>query len=159
MTARRWIGLAVAVAIVLVCGFAGVVLCEEALHPTRRAVPPNPDARTVQVVARDGVVLRAWLFTPETWNGGAVLVLHGIADSRASQQGLARMLLAHGYTVLAPDSRAHGESGGRSCDLRIAGVRRCISLGLLTKRLLHTSSSASLNHRLTSIAPWKGEPR
>jgi len=95
-----------------ICGFAGAVLCETALHPPRRPVPSNPSGLSVQVTARDGIVLRAWLFRPEKPNGDAVLILHGIADSRASQVGLARMFLDHGYTVLTPDSRAHGESGG-----------------------------------------------
>jgi uncharacterized protein len=105
------IGAMVAIASVL-CGLAGVVLCEAALHPPRRPVPFNPGASTVQVTARDGIALRAWLFNPANRNGDAVLILHGIADSRASQVGLAQMFLQHGYAVLAPDSRAHGESGG-----------------------------------------------
>jgi pimeloyl-ACP methyl ester carboxylesterase len=66
----------------------------------------------VQVKALDGIDLRAWLFRPDRSNGDALLILHGIADSRGSQLGLARMFLAHGYIVLVPDSRAHGESGG-----------------------------------------------
>jgi uncharacterized protein len=107
----RWIGLAAASALV-VCGFTGVVMCDGALHPPRRPVAPNAEARTVEIEARDGVLLRAWLFRPANSNGDGVLVLHGIADSRGSQLGLARMLLSHGYTVLVPDSRAHGESGG-----------------------------------------------
>ena len=41
-----------------------------------------------------------------------MLVLHGIADSRSSEFGLAGMFLSHGYIVLAPDSRTHGASGG-----------------------------------------------
>jgi len=111
---RRWvwsIGAIAAVAIAL-CGSAGVVLCESALRPARRPVPSNPEAHIVEVSARDGVVLRAWLLMPTKPNGNAVVILHGIADSRASQLGLARMFLNHGYAVLAPDSRAHGESGG-----------------------------------------------
>jgi pimeloyl-ACP methyl ester carboxylesterase len=100
-----------AVAIAL-CGLAGVVLCESSLHPTRRPVASNPEARNVELSARDGIALRAWLLVPATSNGDAVVILHGIADSRASQLGLARMFLDHGYAVLAPDSRAHGESGG-----------------------------------------------
>ena len=112
--ARRWLwslGAILGLAIV-VCGLGGIVLCEVALHPARRPVPSNPLARTVQVTARDGAILRGWMFTPERPNGNAVLVLHGIADSRASQSGLASMFLDHGYTVVTPDSRAHGESGG-----------------------------------------------
>jgi len=40
-------------------------------------------------------------------------VLHGIADSRVSSVGFAPMFLNEGYAVLAPDSRAHGASGGQ----------------------------------------------
>ncbi len=107
-----WSAAAVVAIAVVLCGFAGAVLCEAALHPPRRVVLSNPSASTVQVTARDGIDLRAWLFRPEKPSGDAVLILHGIADSRASQVGLARMFLNHGYTVLTPDSRAHGESGG-----------------------------------------------
>ena len=112
--ARRcvWIIAAIVAIGMAICGLAGIVLCETALHPPRRPVPPNLRGRTVQIGARDGVELRAWLFEPTNTNGDAVLILHGIADSRASQWGLAQMFLNHGYMVLAPDSRAHGESGG-----------------------------------------------
>src|SRR5580698_8799552 len=112
--AKRWIYWLIGIAILacVLCGVAGVVLCETALHPARRPVPSNREAQTVEVHASDGIALRAWLFRADRSNGDAVLVLHGIADSRASQVGLARMFLDHGYAVLAPDSRAHGESGG-----------------------------------------------
>jgi uncharacterized protein len=103
---------AIAAIAITLCGLAGVVLCESALRPARRPVPSNPEARVVEVSARDGIRLRAWLLMPRMPNGDAVVILHGIADSRASQLGLARMFLGHGYAVLAPDSRAHGESGG-----------------------------------------------
>ena len=95
-----------------VCAISGVILCEAALHPPRRPVPELHDARTVEITSRDGIPLRAWLFSPASPNGDAVLLLHGIADSRASQAGFARMFVSHGYAVLVPDSRAHGESGG-----------------------------------------------
>lgn len=112
--ARRWffwIPISVAV-IALCCGLAGIVLCETALHPPRKPVPKNEEARTVVITARDGVPLSAWLFFPEKSNGDSLLILHGIADSRASQTGFARMFVGHGYAILVPDSRAHGESGG-----------------------------------------------
>ncbi len=123
------IGAGAGIAAVL-CAITGVVLCETALHPPRRLVPPNTTAATVRVTAHDGIELRAWLYQPEKPDGDAVLILHGIADSRASQAGLARMFLNHGYMVLAPDSRAHGDSGG---DLATYGlleaddVRRWVS--------------------------------
>jgi pimeloyl-ACP methyl ester carboxylesterase len=120
MARRRilWSIVTVAAICVALCAIAGAVLCETAVHPPRRPVPSNASALTVQITARDGIVLRAWLFKAQqssgrsASNGDAVLILHGIADSRASQAGLASMFLDHGYTVLAPDSRAHGESGG-----------------------------------------------
>lgn len=40
------------------------------------------------------------------------MLLHGIGDSRAGALGFAPMFLESGYSVLAPDSRAHGTSGG-----------------------------------------------
>ena len=39
-------------------------------------------------------------------------MLHGIGDSKSGSAGFAPLLLSGGYSVLAPDSRAHGESGG-----------------------------------------------
>jgi uncharacterized protein len=115
MMARSWVAWSIGgmMAVVVVLGIAGVVLGEFALRPARKPVLPNPMAQTVQIAAKDGASLRAWLFTPAKWNGDAVLVLHGIADSRGSEIGFARMFLNHGYTVLTPDNRAQGESGGR----------------------------------------------
>ncbi|HTC91339.1 MAG TPA: alpha/beta fold hydrolase [Bryobacteraceae bacterium] len=144
------------------CGFVGVLLCEEATHPPRRPVPTNPSALTVQVTARDGIVLRAWLFQPKKTNGDAVVVLHGIADSRASQVGLARMFLAHGYTVLTPDSRAHGESGG---DLATYGllesddVHRWISWLLANQRPRHVFGMGESLGGAVLIESLKVEPR
>jgi uncharacterized protein len=107
----RWIGLVAAIALV-VSGAAGAVLCEWALRPPRRAVAPNAEARTVTIAARDGARLRASLYSSDQWNGGAVLVLHGISDSRGSEIGFAHLFLSRGYVVLTPDNRAQGESGG-----------------------------------------------
>ncbi len=78
------------------------------------------EVESVEIVARDGVKLRAWLLHPEHWGGEAALVLHGFVDSRAAMLDHARLLLRHGYAVLAPDSRGHGESGGAAISF---GVR------------------------------------
>lgn len=69
---------------------------------------------SVEVAAPDGVRLSGWLLHPERWRGEAALVLHGFVDSRAAMLDHARLLLRHGYAVLAPDSRGHGESGGNA---------------------------------------------
>jgi dipeptidyl aminopeptidase/acylaminoacyl peptidase len=45
-------------------------------------------------------------------NGRAAVLLHGVADNRRGVLAQAWMLVEKGYTVLAPDSRAHGESAG-----------------------------------------------
>lgn len=68
--------------------------------------------RNAELAARDGTKLRAWYFEPRGWNGSAVILLHGVSDSRLGVMAHARLLLRHGYAVLLPDSRGHGESGG-----------------------------------------------
>jgi uncharacterized protein len=104
---------------------AGGVAMEGALHiqPSFRARPDDRLAQelshdahsswsAVQTRAFDGTILRAWIFRPEQPGRGAVLLLHGVGDSRTGMLGHARYLLAAGYTVLLPDSRGHGISGG-----------------------------------------------
>jgi uncharacterized protein len=68
--------------------------------------------RTVDIRGGDGVRLRGWFFEPLAPNGGAVIALHGIAASREQTTALARLFLSSGYSVLTPDLRGHGESGG-----------------------------------------------
>jgi len=70
------------------------------------------DLRDVAITTSDQVVLRGWLLRPARPKGDAAVVLHGLGDNRIGMAGYAQMLLAHGYTVLLPDSRAHGSSGG-----------------------------------------------
>ncbi|HLZ43893.1 MAG TPA: alpha/beta fold hydrolase [Candidatus Sulfotelmatobacter sp.] len=66
----------------------------------------------VSITTPDNVVLRAWLARPGHSNGDAALLLHGLGDNRLGMRGYAQLLIAHGYTVLLPDARAHGLSGG-----------------------------------------------
>lgn len=73
---------------------------------------PFREARPVQMKARDGAVLKAWLLSPEDDNGDCIITLHGIGDSRTGTTGLARLFTENHYKVLMPDSRGHGESGG-----------------------------------------------
>jgi|SRR5579884_2465012 len=89
----------------------GAIFCAATLQPRRRVRVIHPSGEVVQLAANDGAVLRGSWFKASS--GRCVIVLHGVADSRASSAGLAPMFLAAGYGVLAPDSRAHGESGGR----------------------------------------------
>lgn len=41
------------------------------------------------------------------------MLLHGLGDNRLGTIGYAEMLLSHGFSVLMPDARAHGASGGQ----------------------------------------------
>jgi hypothetical protein len=105
---------------------AGIFLADGALHPSRRPLTKdekisahetfsalNAELKDASITAQDGAVLRAWLITPEHANGSTVILLHGLGDNRMGMIGYARLFLAHGFTTLLPDARAHGESGGQ----------------------------------------------
>jgi dipeptidyl aminopeptidase/acylaminoacyl peptidase len=73
-----------------------------------------------QVRTADGVILDAWLFLPPKPNGSGVILLHGVGDTRRGMYEHARFLLHNGFTVLTPDVRGHGSSGG---DITTYGIR------------------------------------
>jgi uncharacterized protein len=155
---RRPFRLAVAVLIGLTLGsaFLSVFMAEGALHIWQHPGAPAPPAEalsrqtgasweSVKVIAGDGVVLDGWLFTPRRPNGAAVIALHGVGDTRLGMMSHADFLVRAGYTVLTPDCRGHGASGGdvitygireaadvhRWADLllRRPGIRRLYGLG------------------------------
>jgi uncharacterized protein len=109
----------------LLCAAAGIFAVEGALHPGRRPITQidsrraqalaaelHADLRETEIEAADGLVLRAWKMRPAQPNGDAVILLHGQGDNRMGMLGPAEMLLRRGFTVLLPDARAHGSSGG-----------------------------------------------
>jgi fermentation-respiration switch protein FrsA (DUF1100 family) len=119
-----WTAGAVAFCVVL-CVIAGISAAEWALHTSRlrlthddeeqaAAVAESHDAilQQIEITADDGATLSAWAIDPTSGNGDAVILLHGIASNRAGMIGVADMLLRHGYSVLLPDARAQGMSGG-----------------------------------------------
>lgn len=67
----------------------------------------------VSLKAADGVGLSAWWVVSPHPNGRAVLLLHGIGGNRVDMSGFTDIFVSKGYDVLLPDSRGHGESGGR----------------------------------------------
>jgi uncharacterized protein len=119
----RWAALVAVLAYVCVSAVAAVILAEITLHLPRR---PTVDRRLVSdavdnlhgklsdvtMQTRDGAIMRGWFVVPHDPNGSAVILLHGMGDNRAGTAGYAKLFLTHGYTVLLPDSREHGESGG-----------------------------------------------
>jgi len=126
---------------------APILVAEGALHIQSR---PQPDPHEADAIARgsastwepartpaaDGVVLDAWLFTPHQPNGSGVLVLHGVGDTRSGMAMHARYLLRAGFTVLLPDARGHGSSGGS-----------VISYGIRESADVHTWADWLLQHR------------
>jgi uncharacterized protein len=122
---------------------AGALLFEGALRIERKQITTRDSRQEVTLTATDGAILRGE-FVPAGRSSECVIVLHGIADSHASALGFAPMFLEKGYSVLAPDSRAHGESGGNlvtfgvveaddvvrwAAWLRSRGCRRVFGLG------------------------------
>jgi hypothetical protein len=98
-------------------------VAEGAVHGWARRQPDPAEAnwvaeaasatwQSVGIAAADGAPLSAWLFTPRQPNGSAVILLHGVNDTRRGVLYHAIYLLQAGFTVLTPDSRGHGASGG-----------------------------------------------
>jgi len=107
------------------CTIGGISLADGTLHPARRALTEedttamrdaahalDADLSDVSITTPDHATLRAWSIHPHHPNGDAVLLLHGLGDNRIGMTGYAQLLLAHGFTVLLPDARAHGASDG-----------------------------------------------
>ena len=107
------------------CIVGGIFVADGALRPGRRELTDdevagvrdavramNAELSDVSITTSDGVVLRGWLLRPAHANGDAAILLHGLGDNRLGAWGYAQMLLAHGFSVLLPDARGHGASGG-----------------------------------------------
>ncbi len=93
-----------------------------AVLPTRAPVGAPPDGfEEVSLTTDDGVALKAW-YAP-LQNGAAIILVHGAGSSREEVRSHARMLVRHGYGVLAPDLRGHGESGGATNRFGWQGIR------------------------------------
>ena len=118
--ALTWTGAGVVAGVAALAGIGGVLLCENALHPARRTVAARPGLETVTIRPTDGPRLVAWFLRPAAGNGGCVMILHGIGDTRAAALGLAPMFIEKGYAVLLPDSRGHGASGGETVSYGVA---------------------------------------
>ena len=105
--------------------FGGIGLARMAVHPGRRplteldeqraqatAHAENAELKNVQIQTSDGISLRAWFVQPAQPNSSVVIVLHGVSDNRLGMSGYGNWLVKNHYSVLLPDARAHGLSGG-----------------------------------------------
>lgn len=154
------------------CIAAGVELAElslrlpkhlprgEAGYRTRVQAEFNAHVETVSLTAGDGALLKAWYVRPAHPNGESVILLHGITDNRIGMSGFGDIFLRQGYSVLLPDSRAHGESGGAIATYGILerqDVRRWV--GWLRQRnpgctyLLGESMGAAIGLQASAVTP------
>lgn len=116
----------------------------------------------VSLKAADDVVLKAWFIQPQASrsNGKSVILLHGVGANRIDMSGFADTFLRNGYSVLLPDSRDHGESGGTFISYGILereDVRRWIEY-LRTRApgctyLLGESLGAAIGVQATAVSP------
>lgn len=96
-------------------------------HPLRSA-PPRLEFESVRLTveevefpAADGVSISGWLFPGG--QGPPIVLAHDVDGSRADLLALALALQARGFTPLAVDLRAHGQSAGTRSTLGIAERR------------------------------------
>jgi predicted alpha/beta hydrolase len=75
------------------------------------APPPDLSAQSVEFASRSGSSIHGWLSTAKAGRG-AVLLLPGVRANRRSMVGCAQLLHAAGYSTLAIDFQATGESPG-----------------------------------------------
>jgi alpha-beta hydrolase superfamily lysophospholipase len=132
--------------IVIAVALVSIFIAEGCVRGWARRQPDPTDAdrvaraasatwQSARVTAADGAPLSAWLFTPRQPNGSAVILLHGVADTRRGVLFHAQYLLQAGFTVLAPDSRGHGASGG---DLLTYGIREAADIHAWADELFRT---------------------
>lgn len=111
--------------------------------PTRSSVAPPPAqlvAENVVFPSESGSLIHAWLVRGRS-GGGAVLLLHGVGANRSAMLGRAQFLHDDGFTVLAPDFQAHGESPG---DHVTFGARESLDAAAAMKFLRNVAPAESI---------------
>ncbi|MFY1826568.1 alpha/beta hydrolase [Myxococcus fulvus] len=111
--------------------FARALRHSEAYFHYPRVAPERPsdfaDAQDVRLFTSDGLELRGW-YVPSR-NRAAVVMTHGLSQTRADVLPEARILRDAGYGVLLFDLRAHGGSQGETStwgDLERRDVRAAL---------------------------------
>jgi fermentation-respiration switch protein FrsA (DUF1100 family) len=128
------------VAVVVLAALAGYFITSFRVAETVTRVdrlPLEPPASSIAAThddvtfnSRDGIVLKGWWFAAPQADRAAVIV-HGRGRNRVNSDfmpaQIAKLLLAHGYSVLLFDLRGHGESGGTRYTLGIEEPRDILS--------------------------------
>lgn len=108
---RKWLLRALGILAGLSLLAAAAVLGEFTVS-SRAHLTTLDDGREVGIQASDGVTLRADWWPEDNRRGAAVMLLHGVSDTRRGMGGHVRFLREAGYAVLSMDARGHGASGG-----------------------------------------------
>jgi len=120
----------------------------------------HTDVEDVAIAGADQAVLKAWFVQPSNPSGKSVIILHGVTANRVGSSGFAEIFLDQGYSVLLPDSREHGESGGAIATYGVLerdDVRRWVAW--LRERspgctyLLGESMGAAIGLQATAVMP------
>lgn len=93
---------------------AALLIGTRVSSPAPAAVgPPPPDLpiERLSIASPSGSRLAGWLMRGRP-KGGAVVILHGVRANRLEMLCRMRLLNRHGFSVLACDFQAHGESAG-----------------------------------------------
>lgn len=120
---RGRIGLRAFAATTLLLGLVAVVvgfllswkIAGDLVSPAMRSIgspPADIGAAAVLIASESGSTLHGWHARRDS-SRGVVVLLHGFRDSRLAMIRRARMLHGLGYSTLAVDFQAHGESPGK----------------------------------------------
>ena len=145
----RLIRLIAAAALGITAG--AIILADNAVHVRQTILLPAHAAaealerntasewEDVHITTDDGATLDGWFFTPLQANGSGVIAFHGVADTRLGMLDHGAFLLRAGFTVLVPDVRGHGSSGGSAGE---STPHPAIDLQFLIKRSAVRHASA-----------------
>lgn len=88
--------------------YAGYSLCESDNHPVPSV--SDPGFRRIEIGGEDGRMTAAWAVA--AGNGKGIVLAHGNSSDRNSMLPRMRYFHSLGYSVIAPDLNAHGETRG-----------------------------------------------
>lgn len=93
------------------------------------------------ITADDGALLAALCLRQPEESGKWVLLLHGYTSGKEAMLSYAEKYFSAGYSVLIPDQRAHGESGGEYCTM---GCLESLDTLKWTESIVRLSPSAEI---------------
>jgi uncharacterized protein len=88
--------------------YSGYILCKSSNH----SVSPidDPVFRRIEITGKDGGITAAW--SAPGSNGKGIILAHGNSSDRNAMVPRMRFFHSLGYSVIAPDLNAHGETLG-----------------------------------------------